>query len=333
MTRMATAELTISDQTDLAPLRHGRASNYVRCAPGQSVAVPRSGDVILIRGRGWLGRLIRGVQRVRYRREEDHPFAYWSHAALVVTPWHLIEVIPAGVIMHKIEKYRDHDYHYVYLELSESGRSKAVAFAYSCLRQKYGVSSFLLLAASVLLGDRFKVPDRGQHGCVALIVRALQRAGMTFEQRPNDMMPADLAKRFGVVPNLDPIEPAAKAASFLRGLHGASTGVEGGVRLSPLRRSGRWNRRGRPTRLFSPRPFTREERDRVEILFGGLHWRAERVIQAVFENLGYRARPLPAATKDDLLSVESWRMSDNAAQPASRQGTWLVARVNQFERI
>jgi hypothetical protein len=102
--------------------------------------------------------------------------------------------------MRKIEKYRDHEYHYVHLELSESGRSKAVVFAYSCLRQKYGVSSFLLLTASVLLGDRFKVPDRGQHGCVALIVRALQRAGMTFEQRPNDMMPADLAKRFGVVP-------------------------------------------------------------------------------------------------------------------------------------
>jgi len=54
-------------------------------------------------------------------------------------------------------------------------------------------------------------------------------------------------------------------------------------------------------KAYSPRPFAREERDRVEILFGGLHWRAERVIQAVFENLGYRARPLPAATKSDLL--------------------------------
>jgi predicted nucleotide-binding protein (sugar kinase/HSP70/actin superfamily) len=39
----------------------------------------------------------------------------------------------------------------------------------------------------------------------------------------------------------------------------------------------------------------------VEILFGGLHWRAERLIQATFENLGYKARALPTATKDDLL--------------------------------
>jgi predicted nucleotide-binding protein (sugar kinase/HSP70/actin superfamily) len=56
-----------------------------------------------------------------------------------------------------------------------------------------------------------------------------------------------------------------------------------------------------PYRAYSPRPVTREERDGIEILFGGLHWRAEKLIQAVFENLGYRARPLPTATRDDLL--------------------------------
>src|ERR1700719_1422091 len=52
---------------------------------------------------------------------------------------------------------------------------------------------------------------------------------------------------------------------------------------------------------YSARPFRRDERDEVEILFGGLHWRLERVIQAVFENVGMRARPLPTASKDDLL--------------------------------
>lgn len=57
----------------------------------------------------------------------------------------------------------------------------------------------------------------------------------------------------------------------------------------------------RPYRAYSPRPVTPEERDGIEILFGGLHWRAEKLIQAMFENLGYRARPLPTATRDDLL--------------------------------
>jgi predicted nucleotide-binding protein (sugar kinase/HSP70/actin superfamily) len=54
-------------------------------------------------------------------------------------------------------------------------------------------------------------------------------------------------------------------------------------------------------RTYVPAPITKEQMDNVEILFGGLHWRAERVLQAVFENVGYRARPLPVATKEDLL--------------------------------
>jgi predicted nucleotide-binding protein (sugar kinase/HSP70/actin superfamily) len=57
-----------------------------------------------------------------------------------------------------------------------------------------------------------------------------------------------------------------------------------------------------PYRAYKPRPFTREERDSVTILFGGLHWRAERVIQATMENLGYRMEALPTATREDLLT-------------------------------
>jgi predicted nucleotide-binding protein (sugar kinase/HSP70/actin superfamily) len=55
-------------------------------------------------------------------------------------------------------------------------------------------------------------------------------------------------------------------------------------------------------RAYTPRPFTRAERDSVTILFGGLHWRIERILQAVLEGSGYRARILPVATKEDLLT-------------------------------
>jgi predicted nucleotide-binding protein (sugar kinase/HSP70/actin superfamily) len=55
-------------------------------------------------------------------------------------------------------------------------------------------------------------------------------------------------------------------------------------------------------RAYTPRPFTRAERDSVTILFGGLHWRVERILQAVLENGGHKARVLPVATKDDLLT-------------------------------
>jgi len=55
-------------------------------------------------------------------------------------------------------------------------------------------------------------------------------------------------------------------------------------------------------RAYRPRPFLKHERPHTTILFGGLHWRAERVLQAVFENLGYRAQVLPTATRDDLIT-------------------------------
>jgi len=55
-------------------------------------------------------------------------------------------------------------------------------------------------------------------------------------------------------------------------------------------------------RTYTPRPFTKEERDHVTILFGGLHWRAERVLQAMFENQGYKSQVLPTATREDLLT-------------------------------
>ena len=55
-------------------------------------------------------------------------------------------------------------------------------------------------------------------------------------------------------------------------------------------------------RAYRPHPFTRAEREEVTVLFGGLHWRAERLIQGAMENLGYKTRVLPTATRADLLT-------------------------------
>ena len=57
-----------------------------------------------------------------------------------------------------------------------------------------------------------------------------------------------------------------------------------------------------PYRTYTPRPFTRAQRDSTTVLFGGLHWRLERLLQAVLENSGHKARILPVATKEDLLT-------------------------------
>src|SRR6266511_17606 len=55
-------------------------------------------------------------------------------------------------------------------------------------------------------------------------------------------------------------------------------------------------------RAYSPKAFNRAERDSVTVVFGGLHWRVERIIQAVLESVGNRAQVLPVATREDLLT-------------------------------
>jgi predicted nucleotide-binding protein (sugar kinase/HSP70/actin superfamily) len=53
-------------------------------------------------------------------------------------------------------------------------------------------------------------------------------------------------------------------------------------------------------RAYQPKPLTREQIGGVEILFGGLQWRTERLVEATFENCGYKGRALPPATRADL---------------------------------
>jgi hypothetical protein len=199
--KVAMSELEPKDLHAFVSAAEAKPIAYKCCAPGESISDPRPGDIVLVRGIGWLGKSIRFFVRMRCRRNGDRPFAYWSHAGIIVsTQGHLIEVIPRGVVLNRLENYRAQEYHYVYLDLSAADRTRASQYAYSCLRQKYGRLSFVLLALAVLTGDWFEVPDRGQQGCVALIARALQRAGVTFARRPTDMTPADLAKNFGVTP-------------------------------------------------------------------------------------------------------------------------------------
>ncbi len=200
MTRSAVVATPVEHTGTAAPFGGRMACDYVRCPPGEIVTGLRPGDVILIRGPGWLGRAIRLFAWARFRND-DLRYGYWSHAALVVNDaGHLLEVHARGVGLCGIEKYRDTDFCYVRLDLSEDARREAARYATGCLGQRYDLAGFLLLALSVVLGDRLRVPDTGKPGCVSLIARALQLAGVTFDRAPPDMMPADLAKHFGVLP-------------------------------------------------------------------------------------------------------------------------------------
>ena len=51
---------------------------------------------------------------------------------------------------------------------------------------------------------------------------------------------------------------------------------------------------------YRPKPFTKEEREKTTILYGGLTWKHERLMQGALENMKYNAMPLPNVTRDDL---------------------------------
>ena len=174
---------------------------YVHCRPGETISRPRPGDIILVRRKHWLAWLVRCFVRIRHRAPEDRPYTYWSHTALVVShTGKMVEVNARGVVISHIRQYRECDYHYVWLDLPDAGRKAAVQFARSCLKQKFSLRNFLLLAATIALGDRVRMPPDSGHGCVSLVARALQEAGIHFDRKPTDMTPVDLAKRFGVTP-------------------------------------------------------------------------------------------------------------------------------------
>lgn len=51
---------------------------------------------------------------------------------------------------------------------------------------------------------------------------------------------------------------------------------------------------------YKPKPFTRDEREKVTILYGGLTWKHERLIQGALHNMHYNAEPLPNIAREDL---------------------------------
>ncbi|HEY4141140.1 MAG TPA: hypothetical protein VGM57_06995 [Pseudolabrys sp.] len=189
-----------TENAGTAAMIGGRAGcDYVRSPPGEIVTGLRRGDLVLIRGPGWLGKAIR-LGAWRRFRDDYKRYGYWSHAALVVNDkGHLLEVHARGVALCSIEKYRDTDFCHVRLDLSEAARDEATRYAQQHVGQHYDLWGFVLLGISVTFGDLFRVPDTGKPGCVSLIARALQRAGITFDRAPPELMPADLAKRFGVL--------------------------------------------------------------------------------------------------------------------------------------
>lgn len=79
------------------------------------------------------------------------------------------------------------------------------------------------------------------------------------------------------------------------------------------------------------RPFTKAERPYVTLLFGGLTWKHEKLIQASLEALGYKAQPLPTP---DIISFQIGKEYGNNGQcnPTYFTVGNLVKYLQELER-
>jgi hypothetical protein len=111
----------------------------------------------------------------------------------------IVEAGTAGVVLQHLEKYRDVDYHYVTIRSEPTDRWKAVRFATSRIGSSYSRLAIVGYAASACTWGRIR-SQKGGDACGSLVARALAFAGESFERNPAEMLPADLAKHYGVMP-------------------------------------------------------------------------------------------------------------------------------------
>jgi hypothetical protein len=178
----------------------GLAASVERYGPCAEVSDPRPGDFILVRGSSLVSRVIYASEKRRalaLRR-----YGYWSHCALVAASTGLIiDVTSRGVVVRHISRYRGDEYHYVRVDRPERERIQSVVVAARAVGEPYDVLSFFRIGWNLVVRrPRMSAPDRGQQVCASVVARALAHTGVEFASPPHEMMAADLACHFGVLP-------------------------------------------------------------------------------------------------------------------------------------
>lgn len=168
--------------------------------PGERMADPEPGDFMLTHGAELFSQLIRFGQQLRFRGA-DRPYTYWNHAALVVaSDGTIVEALGSGVERRLIADYDPTQYTVVRITASAEDRAEAAAFAERCVGHPYGWTTIVSIALSLLSGAKFSFGFNGQLICSGLVARALERTTAIFEDEPSHIMPAQLAKLYGVIP-------------------------------------------------------------------------------------------------------------------------------------
>jgi hypothetical protein len=168
--------------------------------PGETPSEFDPGDFILAHRHNPMAWLISLAQKVRFKGA-DAVYTHWSHCALIVDEGgSLVEAESSGVTRSPISRYTEDTFHLVRLgsELSAEGRKGAVDYTNAQVGQGFGYLAAFGAMIFLLTGLPLRLMRRNHQICSGLVVRALQKGGRLKGADPDLMLPADLAKIYGV---------------------------------------------------------------------------------------------------------------------------------------
>lgn len=153
------------------------------------------GDFVLYETKGFLPRLIRFGQWLRYRGPRK-PYSRWNHAALIVdASGTIIQAQANGVRYGTLGTGR-----VVNLQgISPEDRLEIVDYAKQKVNAtRYGFVAFVSIAVNLITGFRLRVSYDRTLICSALVAGALERAGVVWPIDSEFVTPADLAAKYDV---------------------------------------------------------------------------------------------------------------------------------------
>lgn len=180
------------------PFRPVRGATVEHFGPGAEPDVTVPGDFVLTHGDAWTSKMIRFGQALRIHGE-DKRYTYWNHAAMIVSSdGSIVEALGAGVKPGHLSQYKGTTYHIVHIDAAAPDRLQVASYAESQVNIPYGFLTIVSIAFGLITGAKFTFDFDGQHICSGLVARSLERTDAIFNRSPEHIMPADLAKYYGV---------------------------------------------------------------------------------------------------------------------------------------
>lgn len=186
---MGNNTLRFLDATELAP-------------PEKQLIGLRAGDFILIHLTDWPSVLVSIGQYFRFRRQ-DHVFAYWNHAAVVINEYGDTADCHFGKIrLGNVNRYDLRWYTAVKTKISDESRLRASAYALDLISTKYTPLQLLVVRIKNILaslaGFNYNFGLHSWEMPGGFVAKVLDKTDAYFDRDCNTISPADLARYFNV---------------------------------------------------------------------------------------------------------------------------------------